>query len=304
MEKADPAGGNSTSSRRILAIFNPAAGRNQRARFDQVVARLRAAGCEVSVRATNAPGHAEEIAAEVSPAVFDIVAAAGGDGTINEIVNGLRGTGVALGIIPLGTANVLADEIGLSKNIAKVAQALAAGPITPIRVGVANGRRFVMMAGVGFDANVIRGVSLRLKKILGPFAYVWSAATQAFRDPFASCAVVIDGEEHRSVSAVACNGRLYGGPFTAAPKACLTDGSFQVVLMKGRGWFSVVRYGAGLMLGRVGAWPDVSITTARDVVITGTTGQAVQADGDIITVLPVRISIDPEPVGLVYPSEI
>src|SRR5690606_11839998 len=122
-----------------------------------------------------------------------------GDGTINEVVNGLKGTGLALGVIPLGTANVVADEIGLGKDPREVARVLAKGPLRPIHVGVANGRRFVMMAGIGFDANVVSRVSLALKKVLGPLAYIWTAGVQGFRDPFARCAVTVDGRGYRSV---------------------------------------------------------------------------------------------------------
>ncbi len=301
MEKSESAGDSSASGRHILAIFNPAAGRNRRQRFEEIVKLVRNAGCVVTVRETGAPGHAEAIVREAKGAGFDLVAAAGGDGTINEVVNGVAGTGLALGIIPIGTANVVADEIGLSKNPRDVAQVLASGPLRPIRVGRANGRRFVMMAGVGFDANVVSRVSLKLKKLVGPLAYIWCAAMQGFRDPFAHCAVTIDGQGYSSVSAVACKGRRYGGPFVAAPRANLADDSFQVVLMKGRGWFSVARYGVALIFGKVGLWSDVEILSGRDVVISGTTGQAVQADGDIIAALPVRIEIDPEPVRVAFP---
>ena len=301
MKKSESAGVSAAASRHILAIFNPAAGRNRRRRLDEIVNLVRNAGCAVTVRETQAPGHAEAMVREAAGAGFDLVAAAGGDGTINEVVNGLAGTGLALGIIPLGTANVVADEIGLSKSPREVARVLAHGPLRPIRVGRANGRRFVMMAGVGFDANVIGGVSLALKKVIGPLAYVWTAGLQAFRDPFAHCAITIDGQGRGAVSAVACNGRRYGGPFVAASRANLADDSFQVVLMKGRGWFSVARYGAALIFGKVGVWSDVEIVTGRDVVISGASGQKVQADGDIIAALPVRIEIDPEPVRLAFP---
>jgi diacylglycerol kinase (ATP) len=301
MDKPGSAGDSPASSRHIFSIFNTAAGRSRRQKFDAVVNLVRKAGCTVTVRETEAPGHAEALVRELSPGSFDIVAAAGGDGTINEVVNGLRAGGPALGIIPLGTANVVADEIGLKKDTAIVARALAHGPIRPIRVGLANGRRFVMMAGVGFDANVVSRVSLKLKKVLGPLAYVWTAGVQGFRDPFARCDVTIDGASHTSVSVVACNGRRYGGPFLAAPDADLADESFQVILMKGRGPFSVTRYGASLLVGKVKIWSDVDMITGRCVDITGTAGQAVQADGDIIAALPVRIEIDPEPVRLVYP---
>lgn len=302
MENTGSSGVLAALPRHILAIFNPAAGRNRRQRFDEIVNLLRKEGCVVTVRKTDARGDAEVIVRESGASGFDLVAAAGGDGTINEVVNGLAGTGLALGIIPIGTANVIADEIGLSKDPREIARVLAKGPLRPIRVGRANGRRFVMMAGVGFDANVIRTVSLKLKKVLGPLAYVWTSAVQGFRDPFAHCAVTVDGQGYSTVSAVACNGRRYGGPFIAAPKANLADDSFQVVLMKGRGWFSVARYGVSLVFGKVAMWPDVEVITGRDVVISGATGQAVQADGDIIAALPVRIVIDPEPVRLAFPS--
>lgn len=301
MENAADPGLSPVSNRHIFAIFNPAAGRNRRQRFDEIVTLLRKEGCAVSVHVTNARGDAEAMVRALSSTRIDLVAAAGGDGTINEVVNGLRGTGIALGIIPLGTANVVADEIGLRKDAPTIVRTLAYGPLRSIHVGLCNGRRFVMMAGVGFDANVVARVTTRLKKLLGPLAYVWMAGLQGFRDPFARCDVMIDGVPYKSVSVVACNGRRYGGPFLAAPTADLADDSFQVILMKGRGWFSVARYGAALMLGKIAIWPDVEVITGRHVTIEGASGQAVQADGDLVAALPARIEVDPEPVRLAYP---
>ena len=161
---------------------------------------------------------------------------------------------------------------------------------------------FVMMAGAGFDADVVAGVSLALKKKLGPLAYVWQAARQAFRGGAVGCTATIDGVSHKTASAVACNGRLYGGPFIAAPKASLTDGTFEVVLMRGSGPVNIARYGTALMLGIVGKLSDVDIITAREVLVEGVAGRPVQADGDIIATLPARISIDPEPVRLIHPA--
>ncbi|MHB1205536.1 MAG: diacylglycerol/lipid kinase family protein [Rhodospirillaceae bacterium] len=288
-------------TRRILVIYNPAAGSARRARLDAIVSRVEALGCTVRLVETNAPGHAETIAREIVPADFDVVAAAGGDGTVNEVINGLKGKGLALAVIPLGTANVLADEIALGRAPDAIAAALAKGTPRPIRVGLANGRRFIMMAGAGFDANVVATVSLALKKRVGPLAYVWQAGVVGFTGKLAPCTVTIDGASYVSGSAVACNGRRYGGPFVAAPNASLSDDSLQVVLMRGRSWFSFFRYGLGLMFGKVGAWWDVDIITGREITIEGLAGQPVQADGDIITRLPARISVDPEPVMLVYP---
>lgn len=289
--------------RRILVIFNPAAGRARRTRLDAIVALARAAGAVVTVVDTNAPGHGTTLARETLAGAFDVIAAAGGDGTVNEVINGLEGKSFALAVIPLGTANVLADEIGLGRSDAAIAAALATGPLRPIRLGRANGRRFVQMAGAGFDANVVAAVSLALKKKLGPLAYVWAAAVVGFTRDLPVSTVTIDGVTHRSASAVACNGRRYGGPFVAAPHASLADNSFQVLLMKGTHPFSFFRYGLGLVLGQVGKWWDVEIITGREVVIEGVAGQPVQADGDIVTALPVRIEVDPAALMMVFPPD-
>jgi len=290
------------SARRILIIFNPAAGSARRPRFDSVVARLEAASCRVDVVETTGPGHAETLARNVTPAAYDVVAACGGDGTVNEVINGLEGKDVALGIIPLGTANVLAEEIGLVRTPEKIAAALSHGPIRTVHVGRANGRRFTMMAGVGFDAVVVSRVSLKLKKLLGPLAYVWESMRQAAQYGFQAHEVTIDGVAYRPVSMVACKGRRYGGPFIAAPDASLGEDKFHVVLMNGRGWLSVIRYALALAFGKVTAWRDVQLVAGREVIVRGGAGQPVQADGDIVATLPLRIALDPHPVRLVYPA--
>lgn len=199
-------------------IFNPAAGKTRRTKLDAVVNATAALGCMVRVVETTAPGHGEVLAREAALDQWDVIAAGGGDGTVNEVINGIKGKAIALGVIPLGTANVLADEIGLDRGVDSVARALALGPVRPIRLGLANGRRFMMMAGAGFDANVVATVSPALKKRLGPLAYVWQAGVVGFTGKLGLSTVTIDGVRHQSASAVACNGRRYGGPFVAAPR--------------------------------------------------------------------------------------
>lgn len=290
------------AARRILLIFNPAAGGTRRARFDRIAAALREMSCVLTIAETRGPGDAETLARAASAADYDVVAACGGDGTVNEVINGLADTGLALAVIPLGTANVLAEEIGLSRDPKKIAAALAEGPIRLVHVGRANGRRFTMMAGIGFDAMVVSGVSLKLKKWIGPLAYVWESLRQAARYGFQSHEVTIDGVSYRPVSMVACKGRRYGGPFIAAPGASLAEDKFHIVLMNGRGWFSVVRYGLALVLGRLASGHDVQLISGREVIVNGNAGHPVQADGDIVATLPLQIAMDPAPVRLVYPA--
>lgn len=290
------------TSRRVAVIFNPAAGRSRRHRLTEITDRLEDHGCAVTVMETNAPGHAEDLARTLVDSEFDIIAAAGGDGTVNEVVNGLQGKSIALAVIPLGTANVLADEVGLGRKAERVAAAIASGPIRPIRVGTANGRRFVMMAGAGFDAEVVDGVRLDLKKVIGPLAYVWEMTRQAFLYRFAGCDVQVDAKTYHAVSAIVCNGRSYGGPFTAAPDANLEADSFQVVLFERSGWFNVLRYGLALIVGRLPYLSDVRIVSGQHVVIRGSDGAPVQADGDILARLPADIQVDGEPVRFAFPG--
>jgi diacylglycerol kinase family enzyme len=157
-----------------LIIFNPAAGWRRRQRLAPVLAQLGEHGCAFVVRETQAPGDAERFAAEVDPEAFDLVVVAGGDGTVNETINGLARSGLPLALIPLGTANVLAAEIGLGPDPAAVARCVALGQPRPIALGAAAGRRFILMAGAGFDAHVVAGVSVPMKRWLGKGAYVLS----------------------------------------------------------------------------------------------------------------------------------
>lgn len=288
--------------RRIIIVFNPTAGRSRRDRLNAVLSELEGLGCTVDLIETTAPGHAEEIARQINAQDVDVLAAAGGDGTINEVVNGLKGKAVTLAVVPLGTANVLADEVGLGRKPKRIAEAIAFGAVRPISVGNANGRRFVMMAGAGFDAEVVDGVRLGLKKIIGPLAYVWEMVRQVFVYGWDGCQVQIDGEMHEVVSAIVCNGRSYGGPFVAAPEASLEADCFQVVLFTRSGWFNVLRYGFALVTGRLPKLPDVRIVPGRHIVIQGCAGSPVQADGDILTRLPAHIEVDSEPVWLAFPA--
>jgi diacylglycerol kinase (ATP) len=290
--------------RRVLVIYNPAAGQWRKRRLRTTLAALKGLGCAVSLFATGKPGDAEQRAAALSSEHFDVVVAAGGDGTINEVANGLAAAGGApppLAIIPLGTANVLAQEIGLRGNPRSVARAIAHGAHMTVHLGQANGRYFLMMAGVGFDAHVVANVDLALKRRTGKIAYVLETLVQGLRYGFPPCHVTVDGKRHKARSVVVCNGRHYGGPFVAAPKASLTEPAFEVCLLKKGGWRHVIRYGIALVLGRLSSLPDVQILTAHRLHIDGEPGLPVQGDGDIIAHLPVEIGVAERTLELVIP---
>lgn len=291
-------------SPRILVIYNPAAGQWRKRKLQTTLAALKGLGCAVHLFATQKAGDAQTRAATLTADDCDVVVAAGGDGTINEVANGLAnapGPVPPLAIIPLGTANVLAQEIGLRGNPRDVARAIAGRSRMTVHLGEANGRYFVMMAGVGFDAHVVANVDLSLKRRTGKIAYVVETLVQGLRYGFPRCRVTVDGQTHDACSVVVCNGRHYGGPFVAAPKASLAEPAFEVCLLEKGGYRHVIRYGAALVMGRLSSLPDVQILTGRTLHIEGEAGLPVQGDGDIIATLPVEIRVAERTLELVVP---
>ena len=238
----------------------------------------------------------------------DLLVVAGGDGTITEAVNGLIGPGAGaepppLAVLPLGTANALAAEIGLDLDPETIARTIALGRPVPVSLGRANDRLFTMMAGVGFDAHVVEAVSLDLKRLIGKGAYVWESARALRRFAFPGYRVRLDGEDHEAASVIVAKGHFYGGRFVCAPEARLAEPLFRVCLFTRPGAWNVLRYAAALGLGRLGRLPDYKVLPARELRIEGPEGDPVQGDGDVIARLPVRIRVLPEALRIVMPPE-
>jgi len=293
-----------TGTRRVLVIYNPTAGQWRRRKLHATIDAMEEQGCHIALYETTHRGDAEAKARSLTLDDCDVLVAAGGDGTINEVANGLvAGSGPVppLAIIPLGTANVLAQEIGLRGRPNDIARAIARGPLMQAHLGHANGRHFIMMAGVGFDAHVVSNVDLALKRSTGKLAYVVETLAQALHYGFPACKVTIDGKSFEARSVVVCNGKHYGGPFVAAPEASLTSPVLQVCLLKKGGWAHVLRYGLALTMGRLSKLPDVEIASGQSIRIEGEQGLPVQADGDIIAELPVQIGISQKTLSLVVP---
>lgn len=288
-------------TKRVAVIFNPAAGRRHGWRFQATVERLEGL---VTLYRTTKPGDATEMAVNMVGEGVDAIVAAGGDGTINEVVNGLAGSAAALGVIPLGTANVMAHALGIGTRPDKVASVINAGRRRRIRLGRVHsaaqegGRLFVLMAGAGFDAQVVADVSSALKRHTGALAYVVETLSGAFKYPFPTLKVTVDGREHAGVTAVVCNGPLYGGPFVAAPRADLEQAGFEIRILERPGILNVLRYGAMLVLGKLDGLPDAPSFLGSNIVIEGPKGAPLQADGDIIANLPARIEVAEETVDV------
>lgn len=276
-----------------VVIHNPTAGWRRRRRVARVLAALAAADRAPTVLSTTRRGDAEAFAADAADGGVRAVIVAGGDGTINEALNGMAGAPLGLGLIPVGTANVLSHELGIGASLSRAARALAAGRTRAIRLGRVDGRYFAMMAGVGFDAAVVAGIDPVAKRRFGKGAYLLSGLRvfRAWRPR--RYRVTIDGTAHEAASVVCCNGRFYGGRFVLADAARLDDDRLHVVLFARPGRWAILRYLAAMALGIVRHLPDIRVIEGRDVTIAAADGTAepVQADGDIVAHLPVRVTM-------------
>lgn len=306
VEGRDGASAKAREARRLLIIFNPAAGRHRREKLGAVLDRLDPSATPFEVVETTAAGDAERIAAAADPERIDVVVAAGGDGTVNEVINGLAageaaGRRLPLAIIPLGTANVLAAEIDLDLDPETIATMLTAGEPRPITLGRANGRRFILMAGAGFDAHVVNEVSVPLKRRLGKGAYVLATLDQLRRFHYRPYRVRVNGSTYDAASVVVANGRYYAGRYLCAPRASLTAPSLEVCLFGRGGRLSTIGYALALLAGRLPSLGSFRIISAESLEIEGVEGEPVQGDGDILTRLNVTIDVVPGALDLLFP---
>ena len=286
---------------RLLIIRNPAAGQRRARAYARALGLLEEAGCAVTVAETAARGDAVRIAREADEAAFDAVVAAGGDGTINEVVNGLAGRALPLGVIPLGTSNVLAHEIGVGSDIARAVETILSGRRQPVAAAVAGGHYCCLMVSAGYDARAIKRVRPALKRLIGEAAYYVAGLEEVIAGPRRGIAVEIDGEPCEAASVIVMNGRLYGGKFVCAPDADICEPLLYAVLLTRTGRWNVMRYGLALVANRLHRLGDVRIVPATRVRILAPAGEPCQSDGDLIGKAPLDISVEANAVEILFP---
>jgi diacylglycerol kinase (ATP) len=291
--------------RRILAIYNPTAGRRARGKFERFRTALARLGATVTIAETNAPLHACDLAESADPARFDAVAVAGGDGTINEAVNGIVRSGLPLALLPLGTANVLANELGLPRDPEALAEIAAFAPprsIVPAEIVTAERNepwRFLLMAGIGFDAEVVAHLDIRLKRRIGRGAYALGSLAQLARHERRPFAARIDGAEIAPAALVVARAHFYGGRFVLAPQARLDRPELHAVLFPGASRLAALRYMAGVLAGTLARQRDVEVRRAAEIELSGPEGAPVQIDGDVRAHLPASIRLATAPLALI-----
>lgn len=286
--------------KRCFLIVNPTSGSYSQTKVDAILAGLRTRGLDPELMPTKSAADPALFAARLCAERDDpLIVVAGGDGTVNGVLNGLVPGAATLGVVPLGTVNVLARELNI-RSVDDALDRLARGETRPISVGEIDSgntrRRFVLMAGAGFDGAVVRGVRLSEKRVIGKGAYLLSALREFVHWDRSELAIVSEGATVSCHGVVVCNASRYGGEFLLAPQADLFASGFEVVCIKGgRLAYLKLLLQLGLQLAPVGE----TLTRFRAAELELSGEKAVQLDGDYFCCTPLRIRSIPDLVRLV-----
>ncbi len=296
-----------TPVKRGILVYNPTAGqRDRRSQMSALIDRQRARGLDLVNAPTSGPGDATSIVRGFLGRGIDLVAVCGGDGTISEAACGLIGSDVPLAILPAGTSNVLAVELGIPRALARAEALLRDGTPLPIRFGHADGRPFLLWAGAGLDARVMGKMSLTWKRRLGVAGILPTALSQFLRYEFPRLEVSVDGATYPAAFAVVCRARHYGGNWVLAPRADLKNDSFEVVLFSHRNRRRLLQFFQQIAAGRSGHLEKgiARVVRGREIAIRSLEDYPVeiQVDGDCVLATPLACRIGPECVNILVPN--
>jgi YegS/Rv2252/BmrU family lipid kinase len=298
-------------AKRAVIIYNPVARTLSRRQhlLQRTIVQLAEHGIEAKLVSTIGPGTASVQARRQIEEGCDLILAAGGDGTINEVANGMLHSGVPLAILPGGTANVLARETRIPIDMLKAAEQLAGFRPARIAVGVLRAgnfaqRSFLCMAGAGLDAEIVHDLNLSMKAALGKVAYYLGGFSRAFR-PLSEFEVAIDGKPYQASFALVSRVRNYGGDLEIARGASLLRNEFEVVLFRGKQGLQYVPYLVGVALRQAHRLNGCTFLRGRSVTCHHPTGQNifVQVDGELAGQLPMTAEIIPDALTLLVPVE-
>ena len=287
----------------LRVIYNPVAGPKIVTKIDRVQAVLSERKIPFEILETSGPGDATLMAREAAHEGAETVIAVGGDGTINETANGLAGSATRLLVVPHGTGNVLADEIGLPATVDGCLALLSGGNTIEIPLARANGRYFVLLASAGFDAEVLERMGHRGKNFLGIAAYVLAGARHLLRRPPTLWLEFPDRERMEVQSVIVSKGRKYGGGVTIAPAGNLSSAVFQVVALREAGRFAILSFAIDALRGKHTDSSSVFVREAAALYVRSRFPSAAQVDGEYIGPLPVRFEMTDKSLRIVVPKD-
>jgi diacylglycerol kinase (ATP) len=256
---------------------------------------------KLDIEFTKHPKHAMEIAKDARKK-YDMVIVAGGDGTVNEVINGIFGSKITLAVIPFGSTNVLALELGIPFNTKEASELITHGKRVKIDLGYAKtneeARYFTMMADVGFVPKLIEGVHLEVKKRLGDFAYLLSGIKQLLTYKWHNIHV-----EHKSHSVgyfvIVANTKDYAGEYQIAHEASTSDGLLDLVVISRKSWWKIIKFIFLLSIGRSNSFLREEYYKIKEAHIYSKHKMLVQVDGELIGTAPVDVKVVPEALTVI-----
>jgi diacylglycerol kinase (ATP) len=295
---------------RFLLIANPVSGdARKEAKLEAALAYFARHADSVDLRFTERPGHATAIAREGAAGGYDAIIGAGGDGTINEVLNGIVGTPARLGILPWGTGNVFAKEMRISGRIEKQCKLIRKGKAISLDCGRCGPKYFLLMASAGFDAYALRRSGRRnLKSRFGVSAYLFAALAAFSRYKYPEISVRLDdGTSDSGTFVLVSNTRLYGSFFIFNPEADPTDGLLDVFVFRESGPWGLVKLVARLALRAYLRGPFRSLDhgryRARRVELGSGSEVAMQVDGDVVAGIGMAFEAAPGALRVILPRK-
>jgi diacylglycerol kinase (ATP) len=304
-----------------LLIYNPTSGGRRHRRFQEIerAARiLKDAGITTEIAATTATGSAQAIAQQAVQQGRAMVIVCGGDGTVNEVVNGLAGSSVPMALLPAGTANILAKELRIPWDIPRAAQLIPDGVIRRVALGLAtstngshsadlpsSGRYFLSVAGAGPDGAIVNAVNAELKKRAGVLAFWAEGVRQLVQYDFPQMRVRSNGQDHLASILVVGRTVNYGGPFKITTGANLFEDSFEFLTNSTRSRLRYLACLPALWLGKLRSMDGIAAWKHTEVICETANGAAVyaQVDGEPIGTLPLSFRIVPDALSLITPAD-
>jgi diacylglycerol kinase (ATP) len=278
---------------KLALIWNPASGRAKPEKLARAQKYFSEAGFEVEAFLTAKRGEGESLAREALDRGFKIIAACGGDGTINEVVQPMVLGGARLAVIPLGTVNVLARELGISSSFDKALEQAAKGKERKIWLGKVtlgeNGlsRFFFLMAGIGFDAEVVHANKDNLKKTIGRFSYIWTAFETLLNFKPEKLRFLVDGERITGFHSIIGKASRYGGNFKVTRNASLFDPDIHILILKSPKKIHLLKLAWFILIKTLPCFEGSEFKVSRSIEVEGKAG--IQIDGEYIGETPCTI---------------
>lgn len=295
----------------IAVIFNPTARGDKARRLRRQLGELES---QARLQPTQHAGHARELAANLVREGCETIVAAGGDGTVNEVLNGIVDAPgglerARLAVLPLGTVNVFAKELGVPTDFAGAWSVILKGAERIIDLPLAefgspgqrSTRAFAQMAGAGLDSRAISLVSWELKKRIGPLAYVW-ACVLAMRGPRPRVTATVGNQSLTGELVAVGNGRFLGGRYPVFPHARLDDGQLDVAVVPRMTWLAVARIFPALLRNDFARCRDVVHLRGDRLSLMSSDPTPLHLEGDIVGELPAEISVRPNALRVVVPG--